>query len=296
MYFCVSIHFMQIEDLLKKVHQLEIKTKMLSKHLFSGEYNSAFKGRGMSFSEVRSYQYGDDVRSMDWNVTARTGSPHLKVFEEERELTLMLAIDVSASSFLGSQESNKQGFMSEIAAILAFSALQNNDKVGLLLFSDVVEKYIPPKKGKAHVLFILRSLLAFEPKNKKTNLNISLEFMTSVLKKRSICFLLSDFFTQNYEKSIRIAARKHDLIGLQITDILEEKMPAVGLVQFQDAESGESFWIDTDAIEVRNTYQSSFQNYHIQFKSVLQKAGAEVLAMKTTDDYIKILMGFFRRR
>ncbi len=296
MYFCVSIHFMQIEDLLKKVHQLEIKTKMLSKHLFSGEYHSAFKGRGMSFSEVRSYQYGDDVRSMDWNVTARTGSPHLKVFEEERELTLMLAIDVSASSFLGSQESNKQGFMSEIAAILAFSALQNNDKVGLLLFSDVVEKYIPPKKGKAHVLFILRSLLAFEPKSKKTNLNIALEFMTSVLKKRSICFLLSDFFTQDYEKPIRIAARKHDLIGLQITDILEEKMPSVGLVQFQDAESGESFWIDTDAIQVRETYTNSFQKYHIQFKSILQKAGAEVLAMKTTDDYIKILMGFFKQR
>jgi uncharacterized protein (DUF58 family) len=287
---------MQIEDLLKKVHQLEIKTKALSKHLFSGEYHSAFKGRGMSFSEVRSYQYGDDVRSMDWNVTARTGSPHLKVFEEERELTLMLAIDVSASSFLGSQESNKQGFMSEIAAILAFSALQNNDKVGLLLFSDVVEKYIPPKKGKAHVLFILRSLLAYEAKSKKTNLNIALQFMTGVLKKRSICFLISDYFTEDYEKSIRIVARKHDLIGLQITDVLEEKMPAVGLVQLQDAESGESFWIDTDATQVQTAYQSSFQNYQIQFKSVLQKAGAEVLAMKTTDDYIKMLMGFFKQR
>jgi uncharacterized protein (DUF58 family) len=287
---------MQIEELLKKVHRLEIKTKALSKHLFSGEYQSTFKGRGMSFSEVRSYQYGDDVRSMDWNVTARTGSPHLKVFEEERELTLMLAIDVSASSYFGSQEPDKQTFMSEIAAVLAFSALQNNDKVGLLLFSDSVEKYIPPKKGKAHILYILRSLLAFTPQNKKTNLHTALDFFNSVLKKRSICFLLSDFLADDYEKSLRIAAKKHDLIGLKISDLLEEKLPNVGLLQLQDSESGENIWVDSSNAVVRQTYEQHFLDYQLQFKQFFQKSGADALSIRTSEDYIKILMGFFRQR
>lgn len=287
---------MQIEDLLKKVHRLEIKTKALSKHLFSGEYHSTFKGRGMSFSEVRSYQYGDDVRSMDWNVTARTGAPHLKVFEEERELTLMLAIDVSASSFFGSQDVDKQEFMSEICAVLAFSALQNNDKVGLLLFSDSVEKYIAPKKGKAHILYILRSLLAFTPQNKKTNLNAALDFFNSILKKRSICFLLSDYLADDYEKSVRIAARKHDLIGLQISDLLEEKLPDVGLLQLQDRESGENIWIDSSNIAVQRTYEQHFLNYQLQFKSFFQKSGADSLSIRTSEDYVKILMGFFKKR
>jgi uncharacterized protein (DUF58 family) len=287
---------MQIEELLKKVHRLEIKTKALSKHLFSGEYHSTFKGRGMSFSEVRSYQYGDDVRSMDWNVTARTGAPHLKIFEEERELTLMLAIDVSASSYFGSQEIDKQSFMSEIAAVLAFSALQNNDKVGLLLFSDSVEKYIPPKKGKAHILYILRSLLAFTPQNKKTNLNVALDFFNSVLKKRSICFLLSDFIADDYEKSLRIAAQKHDLVGLKISDVLEEKLPNVGLLQLQDSESGENIWIDSSSATVRHAYEQHFLDYQLQFKQFFQKAGADSLSIRTSEDYIKMLMGFFRQR
>ena len=287
---------MQIEDLLKKVHRLEIKTKALSKHLFSGEYHSTFKGRGMSFSEVRSYQYGDDVRSMDWNVTAQTGAPHLKVFEEERELTLMLAIDVSASSFFGSQDVDKQEFMSEICAVLAFSALQNNDKVGLLLFSDSVEKYIAPKKGKAHILYILRSLLAFTPQNKKTNLNAALDFFNSVLKKRSICFLLSDYLADDYEKSVRIAARKHDLIGLQISDLLEEKLPDVGLLQLQDRESGENIWIDSSNIAVQRAYEQHFLDYQLQFKSFFQKSGADSLSIRTSEDYVKILMGFFKKR
>ena len=287
---------MQIEELLKKVHRLEIKTKALSKHLFSGEYHSTFKGRGMSFSEVRSYQYGDDVRSMDWNVTARTGAPHLKVFEEERELTLMLAIDVSASSFFGSQEIDKQEFMSEICAVLAFAALQNNDKVGLLLFSDTVEKYIVPKKGKAHILYILRSLLAFSPQNKKTNLNAALDFFNSVLKKRSICFLLSDFLADDYEKSVRIAARKHDLIGLQIFDVLEEKLPDVGLLQLQDRETGENIWVDSSNIAVRRAYEQHFLDYQLQFKSFFQKSGGDSLSIRTSEDYIKVLMGFFKRR
>jgi uncharacterized protein (DUF58 family) len=250
----------------------------------------------MSFSEVRSYQYGDDVRSMDWNVTARTGSPHLKVFEEERELTLMLAIDVSASSYFGSQELDKQSFMSEIAAVLAFSALQNNDKVGLLLFSDSVEKYIPPKKGKAHVLYILRSLLAFTPQNKKTNLHIALDFFNSVLKKRSICFLLSDFLADDYEKPLRIAAQKHDLIGLKISDLLEEKLPNVGLLQLQDSESGENIWVDSSNAIVRNTYEQQFLDYQLQFKQFFQKSGADSLSIRTSEDYIKKLMGFFRQR
>jgi uncharacterized protein (DUF58 family) len=282
-------------ELLKKVHLLEIKTKALSKHLFSGEYHSTFKGRGMSFSEVRSYQYGDDVRNMDWNVTARMGEPHLKVFEEERELTLLLAIDVSASSFFGSETVEKQTFMSEIAAILAFSALQNNDKVGLLLFSDTIEKYIPPKKGKSHILFILRSLLAFSPKNTKTDLSVGLEFMSQVLKKRSICFVLSDFFGQSYEKSTRILARKHELIGLQITDHLEESLPSVGLLQVQDAETGEQLWIDTAAVKVQKAYQNTFEQYQLEFKTIFQKTGADAITLKTSDDYIKTLIAFFKQ-
>ena len=287
---------MQIEELLKKVHRLEIKTKALSKHLFSGEYHSAFKGRGMSFSEVRSYQYGDDVRSMDWNVTARTGAPHLKIFEEERELTLILGLDVSASSYFGSQEVDKQAFMSEICAVLAFAALQNNDKVGLLLFSDKVEKYIPAKKGKAHVLYILRSLLAFTPQNKKTNLNVAFDFFNSVLKKRSICFLLSDFFADDYEKSLRISAQKHDLIGLKISDILEEKLPNVGLLELQDRESGENIWIDSSSATVRYAYEQYFLDYQLQFKHFFQKSGADVLSFRTSEDYIKKLLGFFKKR
>ncbi len=283
-------------ELLKKVHLLEIKTKALSKHLFSGEYHSTFKGRGMSFSEVRSYQYGDDVRNMDWNVTARMGEPHLKVFEEERELTLMLAIDVSASSFFGSETVEKQTFMSEIAAILAFSALQNNDKVGLLLFSDSIEKYIPPKKGKSHILFILRSLLAFVPKNTKTDLSVGLEFISKVLKKRSICFVLSDFMGQSYEQSARILARKHELIGLQITDTLEENLPSVGLLRVQDAESGELIWIDTAEVKVQKAYQNSFQTYQLAFKTIFQKTGADAITLKTSDDYIKALIAFFKQR
>jgi uncharacterized protein (DUF58 family) len=286
---------MTIEELVKQVHRLEIKTKALSKHLFSGEYHSTFKGRGMSFSEVRSYQYGDDVRSMDWNVTARTNSPHIKVFEEERELTLMLAIDVSASSFFGSQPREKQNLMAEISAVLAFSALQNNDKVGLLLFSEEVEKYIPPKKGKAHVLYILRTILSFAASEKKTNLDSAFYFLTNVLKKSSICFVISDFFDENYEKNLSACSQKHDLIGIQITDELEENLPNVGLLAIKDKETQESIWVDTSFFEVRKKYNERFLHYQINFKNLFKKAGANPISLKTTDNYIKILTHFFKK-
>lgn len=288
---------LRTEELLKKVRQIEIKTKSLSRHLFSGEYQSTFKGKGMSFSEVRSYHYGDDVRNLDWNVTARTGAPHIKVFEEERELTLMLMIDVSASSFFGTQNALKQDIMVEISALLAFSAAQNNDKVGLLLFSDKVEMYIPPKKGKAHILYIIRTLIHYQPHNKGTDFNVALEFLNKVQKKRSICFLLSDFVCQStYQKSLSITAKRHDIIGIKINDPLEAELPNVGLLKVNDPESKNVFWLDTSKESLRNTYKSTFLMQEKAFEEIFSKSGAEIIKIKTTSSYIHALLYFFKNR
>jgi uncharacterized protein (DUF58 family) len=285
------------EALLKKVRQIEIKTKGLSRHLFSGEYHSAFKGKGMSFSEVRSYHYGDDVRNLDWNVTARTGAPHIKVFEEERELTLMLLIDVSASSFFGTQNGLKQEIMAEISAVLAFSASQNNDKVGLLLFSDKVEMYIPPKKGKAHILYLIRTLIDYQPKNKGTDFNVGLEFLNKVQKKRSICFVLSDFVSANtYQKNLSITAKRHDVIGIKINDTLETELPNIGLLKVNDPENGEVLWLDTSKDFLRNAYKSSFLKQEKAFEENFSKSGAEIIKIKTTSSYIHALLYFFKNR
>jgi uncharacterized protein (DUF58 family) len=245
---------METSELLKKVRKIEIKTKGLSKHIFSGEYHSAFKGRGMSFSEVRAYQYGDDVRNIDWNVTARTGEPHVKVFEEERELTVMLLIDVSRSSFFGTVNQLKNELMTEICALLAFSAINNNDKVGVLFFSDRAEKFIPPKKGRQHILRILRELIDFHPENAGTDIGEALRFFNNIIKKRSICFILSDFLTRGYEDPLRIAARRHDIVAVNLIDPREEELPDVGLIRAADAESGQVRWIDTSSAKVRRQY------------------------------------------
>ena len=252
---------MDTTELLKKVRKIEIKTKGLSKQIFSGEYHSAFKGRGMSFSEVRDYQYGDDVRNIDWNVTARTGSPHVKVFEEERELTVMLLIDVSKSSFFGSVKQTKNEINAEIAAVLAFSALNNNDKVGVLFFSNKIEKYLPPKKGKQHVLRIIRELINLEPENNGTNIGMALEYLNNLIKKRCICFVLSDFLTKDYEAPLKIAKRRHDVVGIHIIDPREEAIPNVGLIRAVDSETGDTRWIDSNSKSVRENYSNWFNSH-----------------------------------
>ncbi len=282
------------EDILKKVRYIEIKSKGLSRHLFSGEYHSAFKGKGMSFSEVRNYQYGDDVRNLDWNVTARTGAPHVKVFEEERELTLMLMVDVSQSSFFGSQNAEKQAIMIEICAVLAFSASQNNDKVGLLLFSDKVEKFIAPKKGKAHILYLIRTLIGFTPENKGTDLNAALIFFSNIYKKNSICFILSDFDTADYQKNLSISAKRHDVIGIKINDSVEKNLPDVGLLKVIDPESGERLWLNTSDKKVREGYQQHFLQKEKQFDEHFAKSAAQSIKIQTTSSYIHALLAFFK--
>jgi uncharacterized protein (DUF58 family) len=284
------------ENILKKVRYIEIKSKGLSRHLFSGEYHSAFKGKGMSFSEVRNYQYGDDVRNLDWNVTARTGAPHVKVFEEERELTLMLMVDVSQSSFFGTQNAQKQEIMAEISAVLAFSAAQNNDKVGLLLFSDKVETFIAPKKGKSHILYIIRTLIDFKPQNKSTDLNVALAFFNTILKKSSICFILSDFATSDYQKSLSITSKKHDVIGIKINDPLEEALPDVGLLKINDSESGEIIWLNTSDKKVQKSYKSHFLEQEKLFDENFAKSVAQTIKIKTTSSYIHALLQFFKNR
>jgi len=283
-------------ELLKKVRKIEIKTKGLSKHIFSGEYHSAFKGRGMSFSEVRDYQYGDDVRNIDWNVTARTGSPHVKIFEEERELTVMLLIDVSRSSFFGSVKQTKNEINTEVAAVIAFSALNNNDKVGVIFFSNKVEKFIPPKKGKQHVLRIIRELLNFEAEEQGTNVGIALEYLNSLIKKRCICFVLSDFLSKDYEAPLRIAKRRHDVVGIHIIDPREEVLPNVGLIRAVDAETGTTRWIDSSRKKVRQQYSDWFQNHMTYFKDTFIKSGADAVTIRTNESYVNKLLEFFKRR
>ncbi len=286
---------MQTSDILKKVRKIEIKTRRLSNHIFSGEYHSHFKGRGMTFSEVRPYQFGDDVRSIDWNVTARYNEPFVKVFEEERELTLMLMVDVSGSEFFGTQSQFKKDTLTEIAATLAFSAIQNNDKVGLVLFTGNIELYIPPKKGKSHVLRIIRELLEFQPKNKSTDIKKALEFLSSVMKKKAIVFVLSDFMDEGYEKPLQIASKKHDLTGIRVFDTKEVEIPNIGILPILDAESGKTVWVDTTSSGVRNTYAANYKSKVAYFQSQFNKSGSGIIHNRTDEDYVKNLIGYFRR-
>ena len=287
---------METSELLKKVRKIEIKTKGLSKHLFSGEYHSTFKGRGMSFSEVRNYQYGDDVRNIDWNVTARTGSPYVKIFEEERELTVMLLIDISQSSFFGTQSQFKNEIITEICAVLAFSAINNNDKVGVIFFTDKIEKFIPPKKGRQHILRIIRELIDFEPENKGTDFGQALEYFNNVIKKRSICFVLSDFMTIGYEKALRVVARRHDIIGVHLYDPREMELPNIGLVRAIDPESGRMGWLDTSSRRVRKNYQNWYDKNFNYFKSIFVKSGSDSISIRTDESYVHALLKFFQRR
>jgi len=287
---------METTELLKKVRKIEIKTKGLSKHIFSGEYQSAFKGRGMSFSEVRDYHYGDDVRNIDWNVTARTGSAHVKVFEEERELTVMLVIDISKSSFFGTTEQMKNEFITEICAVIAFSAINNNDKVGVIFFSNKIEKFIPPKKGKQHILRIIRELINFEAEDKGTNIGVALEYLNNVIKKRCICFVLSDFLGKGYESPLRIARRRHDIIGVHIVDPREEELPNVGLIRAVDAETGQNRWIDSSRKSVREKYSNWFKGNLEYFRNTFLKSGADTISIRTNEPYVNALLKFFKSR
>ena len=287
---------MDVSEILKKVRKIEIKTKGLSKHVFSGEYHSAFKGRGMSFSEVRNYQYGDDVRNIDWNVTARTGDTHVKVFEEERELTVMFLVDMSRSSFFGTVNQFKNGIYTEICAVLAFSAINNNDKVGAILFSDQVEIYIPPKKGKKHILRIIRELIYFKPEHNGTNSEVALRYFNNVMKKRCICFLVSDFQYKSYKDALRIAAKKHDLVGLHVWDQRERELPNVGLLRVIDAETGKKQILDSSHKKTRKEYQKIFDENYQYFKSTFNQLGLDILSVRTDQDYVKELHRFFKRR
>ncbi len=284
-------------EILQRVRRIEIKTKGLSNHIFAGEYHSAFKGRGMSFSEVREYTPGDDVKAIDWNVTARFSHPYVKVFEEERELTVMLLIDVSSSSLFGTHQRSKRELITEMSAVLSFSAVTNNDKVGVLLFSDKIEKYIPPKKGKSHILRIIRELITHEPsRSNDTNVHVALEYLNNVVKKKTIAFVLSDFISRPYEKALQYAARKHDVIGVQVFDKGDRELPKVGLVQTIDAENGSINWIDTDDKNVRLQYQKIFDEQQQYFIQSFRKCNAATLSVRTDEDYIKKLQGFFKAR
>ena len=287
---------MDTKELLKKVRKIEIKTRRLSDHIFGGEYHSTFKGRGMTFSEVRQYQFGDDVRSIDWNVTARYNEPYVKVFEEERELTMMLMVDISGSELFGTDEQFKNEIITEIAAILAFSATQNNDKIGLILFSDVVELFIPPKKGRSHVLRIIRELIEFHPKSKQTNIAESLRFLSSVMKKKAIVFLLSDFIAEDYQQTIKIASGKHDVTGIRIYDKREESIPNLGMVQMQDEETDELVLVNTASKKVRQNYEKFYREKVDYFKDSFTKSGAGIIDCRLDESYVKKLLGYFKRR
>ncbi|TCK68019.1 uncharacterized protein DUF58 [Winogradskyella wandonensis] len=287
---------MDTKELLKKVRKIEIKTRRLSDHIFGGEYHSTFKGRGMTFSEVRLYQFGDDVRNIDWNVTARTNEPHVKVFEEERELTMMLMADVSGSKFFGTQNQFKDEIVTEIAATLAFSATQNNDKIGLILFSDEIELFIPPKKGRSHVLRIIRELLEFQPKSKKTNISEAIKFLSNVMKKKAIVFMLSDFIADDYKQTLKIAAGKHDITGIRVFDRHEEAIPNIGMVQMQDEETGELLLVNTASKKVRQDYTKFYRDKVAYFKDAFTKSGAGTIDCRVDESYVKKLLGYFKRR
>ncbi len=287
---------MDTKELLKKVRKIEIKTRRLSNHIFGGEYHSTFKGRGMTFSEVRQYQYGDDIRAIDWNVTARYNEPYVKVFEEERELTMMLVVDISGSEFFGTQGQFKKDTITEIAATLAFSAIQNNDKVGLILFSDQIELFIPPKKGKSHVLRIIRELIEFEPKSRSTSIEEALKFLSNVLKKKAIVFVLSDFMDSGYEHTLKIAGNKHDLTGIRVYDKHDQEIPNLGMVPMKDAETGEVQLVNTSSAKVRKQYQAHTRELEGYFTSSFRKSGAGTINMSVDESYVKKLLGYFKQK
>ncbi|WP_430968673.1 DUF58 domain-containing protein [Spongiimicrobium sp. 2-473A-2-J] len=287
---------MDTKELLKKVRKIEIKTRRLSDHIFGGEYHSTFKGRGMTFSEVRQYQFGDDVRSIDWNVTARYNEPYVKVFEEERELTMMLMVDVSGSELFGTSNQFKKDIITEISATLAFSAMQNNDKAGLVLFSDEVELFIPPKKGKSHVLRIIRELLEFTPKSRQTNIAEALKYLTNVMKKKAIVFVLSDFIAEDYERTLKITGNKHDVTGIRVYDQREEAIPNLGMVQMRDAETGTLQLVNTQSRKVRMAYKKYHQERVDYFEDTFTKSGCGILSCRVDESYVKKLLGYFKRR
>jgi len=295
-------------EILKKVRELEIKSKRLTRHLFTGEYHSAFKGRGMSFREVREYAAGDDIRFIDWNVSARFNHPFSKLFEEERELSVMLLVDVSASSLFGTVHARKKDLITEICAVLAFSAVNNHDKVGVILFSDKIEGYIPPKKGREHVLYIVRQLLTTEPRNKGTNLREAIRFLNRSARQKSIVFFLSDFIEERgadaagagagrqeerFEDALKVAGKKHDVIGIRVYDKMDMQLPAIGMIEAEDSETGTRYWVDTDDYLVRTNYQQHFFDQTEQCKGIFQRAGSDLLHLRTDEDYVKILQRFF---
>ena len=283
-------------EILKKVRELEIKSKKLTSDLFTGEYHSAFKGKGMSFKEVREYSAGDDIRFIDWNVSARFGHPFSKIFEEERELTVMLLVDISASSLFGTVHARKKDVITEIAAVLSFSAVNNGDKIGVIFYSDRVEGYIPPKKGKEHALFIVRHLLSREPKGKGTAVNTALRYFNNVTRQKSIAFILSDFLDANYEDSLRIAGKKHDVVGIKLYDQMDMKLPDAGLIQVQDAENNTTKWVDSSNSFVRYNYEQEFFRVTDYSTQTFKKAGCDLLHIRTDEDYVKVLQRFFLSR
>jgi uncharacterized protein (DUF58 family) len=287
---------MDTKELLKKVRKIEIKTRRLSDHIFSGEYHTSFKGRGMTFSEVRQYQYGDDIRAIDWNVTARYNEAHVKVFEEERELTMMLMVDISGSESFGSKNQFKKDIVTEIAATMAFSATQNNDKIGLILFSDQIELYIPPKKGKSHVLRIIRELIEFEPKSNKTDVSQALKFLSGTQKKKAIVFLISDFMSDEYEHTLKIASKKHDITGIRVFDIREEKLPNLGMVPMLDAETGETQLVNTGSKAIRMEYEKEYQSKVDYFIETFRKSGSGVVNTRVDESYVTKLLSYFKSR
>lgn len=288
---------METSELLKRVRQIEIKTRGLSNNIFAGEYHSAFKGRGMAFAEVREYQYGDDIRDIDWNVTARFNKPFVKVFEEERELTVMLCVDVSGSLEFGTCVQTKRRLQTEIAATLAFSAIQNNDKIGVIFFSDKIEKFIPPKKGRKHILYIIRELLEFKPESNRTDVGMAVEYLTSVIKRRCTAFLLSDFIDEkDFRQPLTIANRKHDVVAIQVYDRRAAELPDVGLMQIRDAESGQEMLIDTSSKKVRNQHAAWWRTMQSKLNDTFTRSGVDNVSVRTDHDYVTALMGLFRQR
>lgn len=288
---------METSELLNKVRKIEIKTRGLSNNIFAGEYHTAFKGKGMTFSEVREYQYGDEVRTIDWNVTARFRKPFVKVFEEEREMTVMLLIDLSSSSLFGSTSAYKRDVITEIAATIAFSAIQNNDKIGAIFFTDKIEKFIPPQKGRKHILFIIRELLEFKPESDATDISLALRYLTNVIKKRCTSFLISDFIDDNLQQdAFTIANRKHDVVALQVYDIRDVEIPPVGLVKFKDAETGQRLWVDTNSSKVREMYKKYWVDSMANLNQMVKYAGIDFVSLEVTEDYVKALMRLFNMR
>jgi len=283
-------------ELLKRVRKVEIKTRGLSKNIFAGEYHSAFKGRGMAFSEVRDYQYGDDIRNIDWNVTARFNHPYVKIYEEERELTVMLLVDVSGSRNFGTHTQLKKSMITEISAVLSFSAIQNNDKIGMIMFSDSIEKFIPPKKGRQHILRIIRELINFEPASQQTNITEAVRYFTNVIKKRSTAFIISDFYDEDYEDALKIAGKKHDVIALNIYDIREKELPPVGLMRVKDAETGKTLWIDSNHKKTRDKYTQWWHHQQEKLDSTFKRYGIDSARIKTDEDYVRPLMSLFKQR